>query len=232
MMPESISLAGQSVDFDQPRGLLGDGEPRLFVIGDSQACGTTGAPSQTAKDVDLNGTPAHVFCKVGAHTSEFASVVPTLDLARGDAVLVFLGSNDYDSKPDPTAIVNAIKATGATYLWVGPPSIHGKPGTAPAHLQSVLGDNYFDSHTLDLKLRDEIHPTPSEFARWRSAVLAEVAARGMIKGRGASAFERAFAALRRPAIAAAAALGVVAVGGGIYWVATRPAPRRLPARAA
>jgi len=38
--------------------------------------------------------------------------------------------------------------------------------------------------------------------------------------------------LRRPAVAAAITLGVAAVGGGIYyWVAMRPAPRRLPARA-
>jgi hypothetical protein len=43
----------------------------------------------------------------------------------------------------------------------------------------------------------------------------------------------ALAMLRRPAIAAAAVLGIAAIGGGIYWVATRPtAARRLPAQAA
>ena len=38
----------------------------------------------------------------------------------------------------------------------------------------------------------------------------------------------ALAALRRPAVAAAAVLGVVAVGGGVYYLATRPVHRQTP----
>jgi GH24 family phage-related lysozyme (muramidase) len=39
------------------------------------------------------------------------------------------------------------------------------------------------------------------------------------------------AALRRPVVAASLAVGIVVVGGGIYYLATAPVRRRLPARA-
>ncbi len=164
-------------------------KPHLFVIGDSQACGATGVANPCGSDpsrpcaksgdtfanvIDLDGTRTLVYCKVGAHTSEFAAIVPTLGIGTGDTVLVFLGSNDYDAKPDPTGIVKAIKAAGASYLWVGPPAIRGRVGAAPAYLKSKLGAAYYDSRELDLKLADGIHPSPDEFARWKAAVLAEV----------------------------------------------------------
>jgi len=223
-LAESISFAGnRTVGFG-----LDEVTPHLFVIGDSQACGATGAPNLTTKTIDLNGTPARVHCKVGAHTSEFAAIVPTLGISRGDTVIVFLGSNDYDSKPDPTAIVKAIEAAGASTLWVGPPSIRGKDGAAPAHLQSVLGDRYFDSRTLNLQLRDGIHPTASEFARWRAAVLSEIASKPPIAP--TTPVSSVLETLQRPAVAAAAALGILALGGSIYWIATmRRAPQRLSA---
>ena len=224
---EPISLAGNRVT-----GFgLGDSAPHLFVIGDSQACGVTGCGSDSTKPctkvADLNGTPASVYCKVGAHTSEFTTVVPTLGIARGDTVLIFLGSNDYDSKPDPTAIVKAIETAGASYLWVGPPSIRGKDGTAPAHLQSMLGNAYFDSRALDLKLRDGIHPTSSEFARWRAAVLSEVAKGSTQKSQNDATPDRMLATLRRPMVVAAVVVGITAVGG-ICWAATRPVAARRP----
>lgn len=220
---ESISFGNRTAGFG-----LGEDAPHLFVIGDSQACGVTGCGSDSTKpctkDTTLNGTPARVYCKVGAHTSEFTAVVPTLGIGRGDTVIIFLGSNDYDSKPDPTPIVRAIEAAGASYLWVGPPAIRGKEGTAPAHLQSVLGDKYFDSRALNLQLRDGIHPTASEFARWRAAVLAEVA--NKLKSTPTTAVGNSLATLRRPVVVVAAVLGVAAIGGGIY-LATRPVRRRL-----
>jgi hypothetical protein len=175
---------------EKPTATPGNGaQPRLIIIGDSQACGATGVANPCGSDpsrlcaksgetfadiVEVGGTKAIVYCKVGAHTSEWAAAVPSLGLKQGDVVLVFLGSNDYNAKPDPTPLVNAIKATGASYLWVGPPAIRGQVGVAPAYLASKLGAAYFDSRTLSLKLADGIHPTPSEFARWMTAVLAIV----------------------------------------------------------
>jgi hypothetical protein len=228
-LAESIFFGNRTVTFG-----LGEDAPHLFVIGDSQACGVTGCGSDPTKpctkDTSLNGTPARVYCKVGAHTSEFTAVVPTLGLEKGDTVVIFLGSNDYDSKPDPAPIVRAIEAAGASYLWVGPPAIRGKDGAAPAHLQAMLGNNYFDSRALNLQLRDGIHPTASEFARWRAAVLAEVANR--LQGASPTAASSLLATLRRPAVLAMAVLGVASVGGGIYYLATRLAhPTRLPAAA-
>jgi hypothetical protein len=45
-----------------------------------------------------------------------------------------------------------------------------------------------------------------------------------------TAVGNALAVLRRPAVAATV-LGIVVAGGAVYWVATRPVSRRLPARA-
>lgn len=224
---ESISIAGnRTVGFG-----LGEETPHLFVIGDSQACGVTGcvSPQPCTKDTAINGTPARVYCKVGAHTAEFTTVVPTLGIGRGDTVIIFLGSNDYDGKPDPTPIVRTIEAAGASYLWVGPPAIRGKDGAAPAHLQSVLGDKYFDSRTLNLQLRDGIHPTSSEFARWKAAVLSEIASRP--RSAPTTAMGSALATLRRPVVLVAVVAGLAAGATGVYLVVTRPVPRRLPARA-
>lgn len=227
-LDRAISFAGSRVVG------FGLGEAaHLFVIGDSQACGVTGCGSDSTKpctkDTTLNGTPARVYCKVGAHTSEFTNVVPTLDIASGDTVIVFLGSNDYDSKPDPAPIVKAIESAGASYLWVGPPAIRGKDGTAPAHLQSVLGNAYFDSRKLDLKLRDGIHPTPSEFARWRTAVLSELANNPpSAPPRAASS---ALTTLRRPVVLVPVIAGVVAVGVGVYLARRRLGAARRPALA-
>jgi len=162
------------------------GTPRLFVIGDSQACGATGIANPCGSDpsrpcaksgdtfanwVTLAGQKTLVYCKIGSHTSEWAAIVPTLGLLPGDVVLVFLGSNDYFSKPDPRGIVQAIGAAGASFLWVGPPAIRGGAGVAPDYLASVLGRAYFDSRSLHLTLADGIHPTKSEFARWMGAIL-------------------------------------------------------------
>jgi len=46
-----------------------------------------------------------------------------------------------------------------------------------------------------------------------------------------TAIGSALAVLRRPAVAATVTLGIAAVGGTVYWLYMRPAPRRLPARA-
>lgn len=174
---------------EKPNAAPGDARPKLFIIGDSQACGATGIANPCGSDpsrpcaksgqtfaniVEVGGTKALVYCKVGAHTSEWGPVVPSLGLKQGDVVLVFLGSNDYNARPDPTAITKAIGAAGASYLWVGPPAIRGQTGAAPAYLAGKLGTAYFDSRTLDLTLADGIHPTPSEFTRWMAAIMAIV----------------------------------------------------------
>jgi hypothetical protein len=160
--------------------------PRLFIIGDSQACGATGIANPCGSDssrpcaksgqtfanfVEVNGVKALVYCKIGAHTSEWGPIVPSLGLKPGDVVLVFLGSNDYDAKPDPAPITKAITAAGASYVWIGPPAIRGRSGAAPAFLAGKLGSAYFDSRTLDLTLADGIHPTPSEFTRWMTTAM-------------------------------------------------------------
>lgn len=164
---------------------------KLLIIGDSQACGASGAAqpcgevpgatncaksgSSFTVSTTVAGYPARVVCTVGARTSAFttakmAQIAPQPD----ETVLVFLGSNDCSSTPDPSAIVNTVDAVGARLLWVGPPNIRGASCAAADSLAGALGSRFFDSRTLDLAQGDGVHPTPPEFERWMQAVLAVV----------------------------------------------------------
>lgn len=129
----------------------------LRIVGDSQACGVgLVAP----KD-------AHVQCKVGSRTSHWSERV----LAQpGDAVLVFLGSND--SLPvDVRPLLARLKGTRC--VWVGPPLIRGRDsGVADSIRRQVQADGtcrFLDSRPLRLAQPDGVHT--SEPARWLSAAL-------------------------------------------------------------
>lgn len=164
----------------------------LWVIGDSQACGATGVgspcgsvrpiPSNCAKSgerfyqqIEFDGVTLYVDCTVGSHTRDWTdAVLNTLGIYSGDTVIVFLGSNDYDSPINPNNIIRWADSNGIKLLWVGPPKLFEKEGKCVPVLHNALGMRYFDSRVLNLKLGDGVHPTPDEYKRWMRAVIASI----------------------------------------------------------
>jgi lysophospholipase L1-like esterase len=160
----------------------------LWIIGDSQAAGITEIASPCGSipnnptcaksgqvfsgTVPFGGTSAKVLAQIGGRTSDWtAAKLEALAISPGDTLVVFLGSNDYDGRPDPSVIQAFAKRRGTSLLWVGPPAIRGKIGTAPAFLAAALGGDYLDSRGLQIPLVDGIHPSPEGYKSWRTSVL-------------------------------------------------------------
>lgn len=148
----------------------------LHIVGDSQACGSSGAVKsvEEAKEWDQ----VKVTCKGGTRVQYWYDRIDDAGLRQGDAVLIYLGSNDWGGPPDPKPLLAKVKASGAKCVWVGPPLIRGKDGAAPYLKREVSAEGtceYLDSRELQLRLGDGVHPaTLSEHVRWLRAGLAKL----------------------------------------------------------
>lgn len=138
----------------------------ILIIGDSQACvmkfGAIAAVKQANETVD-------VVCKVSTRTAywEGSRMKDALSAKRYDVTIIFLGSNDYGSKPDPTKIVQQVLASGAKCIWVGPPLIRGQKTATNSHLAATVPPcSYLDSQALGVPLADGIHPTGAGAILW------------------------------------------------------------------
>lgn len=140
---------------------------KVLITGDSQACamgwGAIPAVKSSAEKVDI-------LCKGGTRTSYWAGskMVEALSHDKYDAVIVFLGSNDYGARPDPTPVVQRIKdAKVPVCVWVGPPLIRGQRSITNEHLKSRVGPClYLDSQELGVPLADGVHPTGPGSVKW------------------------------------------------------------------
>jgi lysophospholipase L1-like esterase len=160
----------------QPRA----GTPTIWVIGDSQACWCSGLTTdKNPSRAFLKGTTpvGQAECKIGSRTADWNAEIKNVPFAPGDWVLLFLGSNEMTSTPDPTPIAKHVLGRGGRLVWVGPPTIRGARGAFPESVRAKLqplGVPYFDSRTLKLEQSDGVHPTPDEAVRWMQAVLASI----------------------------------------------------------
>lgn len=197
---------------------------RLHIIGDSQACRCGGVyPSGTAFTNATTGVGV-VDCKVGSRIADWNGHIDAVNVQSGDRALVFLGSNEMNSTPDPSFIINSLLSRGASVVWVGPPLIHDISGPFIAHVSGIvesLGVPYFDSRTLNLQQPDGIHPSPSEAARWLNAVLASQGWNGgavqpVVVPASTSWWETALVAV----------VGGLAIGGAIHALFPRKTRRR------
>ncbi len=138
----------------------------ILIVGDSEACSMKfGAIAAVRHPGEMVST----ICKSGTRTAywEGAKMRTALLTGKYDVVIVFLGTNDYGSKPDPTKIVQQIAATGATCVWVGPPLVRGKKSATNEHLRtSVAPCVYLDTQALNIPLVDGVHPTGPGAVKW------------------------------------------------------------------
>lgn len=145
----------------------------LHLVGDSQCAGAALVASSVAETKEWSSVKA--TCKGGTRVQYWSKRIDDAGLKEGDAVLVYLGSNDWAGSADPAPVLAKIKASGAACVWVGPPLIRGKDGAAPRLKAKVEADGtcvYLDSRELHLQLPDGVHT--SEPARWLRAGVAKL----------------------------------------------------------
>jgi hypothetical protein len=124
-----------------------------------------------------------VDCKIGSRVADWTHKLTQpsdRSVIGGAHVLIFLGSNEMDSTPDPTPVIKTIRQRGGIPVWVSPPLIRGKGGAFIPHMQKALGAlnvPYFDSRSIGLKQdKAGVHPvSQAEADRWLKAVLATIA---------------------------------------------------------
>lgn len=148
---------------------------KLQLIGDSQCVGSsmvTGRVAETKRWASVKAT-----CQGGTRTPYWNERVKELSFSKGDAVVIYLGSNDW-GRPDPKPILTKIAPSGATCVWVGPPLIRGNDNGVASHLKKVIEEDgtcaFLDSRTLNLQQGDGVHPGPQEHARWLRAALSKL----------------------------------------------------------
>lgn len=133
---------------------------KLYILGDSQACGVKPyAPKN-----------AIVICKVGSTISQWNKKIQNIDIRPQDEVIIFLGSNDWYSSPNTFPITQKLNFTNC--VFVGPPLIRGKIGSADIIKSQILNDKtckYLDSRELNLIQVDGVHTKESK--RWLDAAL-------------------------------------------------------------
>src|ERR1700681_332539 len=101
----------------------------LHIIGDSQACRTANYYTSSHSFVTATTNAGIVVdCKVGSRVSDWNAHIDSIAVQPGEHALIFLGSNQISSTPDPTYIVQSLLKRGAQPVWVGPPLIHGVSG--------------------------------------------------------------------------------------------------------
>lgn len=137
---------------------------KLYILGDSQACGV--------KQYAPKG--AIVICKVGSRISEWNKKIQNIDIRPQDEVIIFLGSNDWYSSPNTFPITQKLNSTNC--VFVGPPLIRGKNGSADIIKYQITSDKtckYLDSRDLNLIQVDGVHTKESK--RWLDAALSLLA---------------------------------------------------------
>jgi lysophospholipase L1-like esterase len=147
----------------------------LHLVGDSQCAGSTLYASripETKQWASVKGT-----CKGGTRVPYWNDHIGEAQLKPNDAVVIYLGSNDW-GKPDPTAILTAIKASHASCVWVGPPLIRGNDNGVADHLKKMIEADgtckFLDSRPLHIRQEDGVHPGPEEHKRWLRAALSKM----------------------------------------------------------
>lgn len=147
----------------------------LHLVGDSQCAGAgmiVGKVSDSKRWRSVKST-----CKVGTSVSYWSWHFDEVAPIPGDAVVIYLGSNDW-AKPDPTPILKKVAAAKAKCVWVGPPIIRGKDNGVADHLKSAVEADgtckFLDSRKLNLRQEDGVHPGPSEHVRWLTAALSKL----------------------------------------------------------
>lgn len=139
---------------------------KILVMGDSQACGMSSHIYKMAKKESLEVTQK---CKVGSRISYWSSVHISSNF---DAIILVLGSNDYEYPPkeqDIDEFLTEIKGRTNRCLWVGPPVIHKKESTLPAILRNssiAHRCTYFDSREISLFQPDSVHTNFSGYKKW------------------------------------------------------------------
>ncbi len=138
----------------------------ILIVGDSEACSMNyGAISAVRQPGEMVNT----ICKSGTRTAywEGEKMETALSTGKYDSVIVFLGTNDYGIKPDPTKIVSQIKSTGAGCVWVGPPLVRGQKSVTNDYLKTrVAPCVYLDTQALNISLSDGVHPTSAGAVKW------------------------------------------------------------------
>ena len=142
----------------------------ILIVGDSEACAMKFGAITAVRQP---GEMVFNICKNGTRVAywEGEKMRNALSTGKYDTVIVFLGTNDYGSKPDPTKIVSQIKATGASCVWVGPTLVRGKKSVTNDHLRTRVSPCvYLDTQALGVPLVDGIHPTSSGAVKWLTEV--------------------------------------------------------------
>lgn len=138
----------------------------ILVVGDSEACSMNyGAISAVRQPGEIVST----VCKSGTRTAywEGERMRTALSTGKYDSVIVFLGTNDYGTRPDPTKIVSQIKSSGADCVWVGPPLVRGQKSATNDYLRTRVSPCvYLDTQALGIPLSDGIHPTSAGSIKW------------------------------------------------------------------
>jgi lysophospholipase L1-like esterase len=148
---------------------------KILLIGDSMAEGLEGQLRALARAA---GHSLIAKWKRGTTTRQWSKTATQIIAgARPDVVVVALGTNDaFNRRPaqetaaSAAAIVRAIGNRPA--LWIGAPNSVKDRGTAAAIVGQV--SNYFDSRTLTLPIRDNVHPTTQGFKAWANAVFNKI----------------------------------------------------------
>lgn len=152
------------------------GPRRVLLVGDSLAVGL--APN-LQRLASFAGDSFAAEATTGTRSDQWAPKMPSL-LTKYDPtlVLISLGTNDANMS-DPTqnrgyvrSIVEAVRASGARLVWILPPTLPPKLKAQPVRDMIVdTGIETYDSYLIQIpRAGDGIHPTPSGYSSWASAI--------------------------------------------------------------
>lgn len=148
---------------------------KLQLIGDSQCVGSSVVASRVVET--KRWATVKATCKGGTRTPYWNERVKELNLSDNDAVVIYLGSNDW-GQPDPKPILAKIAASKAKCVWIGPPLIRGNDNGVANHLMKTIKADgtckFLDSRTLNLRLEDGVHPGSQEHMRWLKTALSNL----------------------------------------------------------
>lgn len=145
----------------------------ILLIGDSEAC----AVAMHKKGFESDKLRIKHFCKVGSHIRDWPTKMSTiLKNEKHDGIMIFLGANDYYSKPDMTEILNVVRNDNTKCLWVGPPKLWNRGGKVNNHIKDNLNGtcDFLDSQTINLELPDKVHPSWSSAKKWLKIALEHI----------------------------------------------------------
>ena len=143
---------------------------RVLMIGDSLVVGLGPVVRKLARACD---TPFHYRGVVGSHVTQWVQdhwLMPQLQRARPDVVMVSLGGNDF-RRTDPEKVrvavdrfVAKIAASGARLLWISPPTMPFPDdiGVRDMWRGAIGGEadvDWFAAEQLEIpRAADRIHP--------------------------------------------------------------------------